>query len=399
MPRLPFLIIADDLTGAAEIAALGHARGLAAAVATEDKAVFPAGADLVVFDTDSRLDGPARAAQKISALARALAPRPRGLIYKKTDSVLRGPVRAELEALARGLGFPRILLVPANPALGRTVQNGRCAIAGAPLHQTAFARDPHHPATTDAVRDLLGDAGDFPVATLGPADPLPAAGLIVGDAATGADLAAWARRVTPELLPAGGAEFFAALLHARGLTPAPHPGETNPEPPVLVISGTLSPAGANLRARARQARVPLVSLPANALADSAAAQRAIDETHAHLTAENRALVTFDGPVSGDAQFAASLRHALARLAGELARRRAWRHLIVEGGATAAAIARALKWRDLRLTRAWAPGVASLRPRQSPACTLTLKPGSYAWPDALWQCVASPVSIHGLRTLS
>src|SRR4051812_19714049 len=118
MPRLPLVVIADDLTGAAEIAAIGHRHGLSASVisagsqATED-------VELLVFDTDSRLDEPDVAAEKISTLARALRERPRALIYKKTDSVLRGPVRAELEALARGLDTPRVLLVPANPALKR----------------------------------------------------------------------------------------------------------------------------------------------------------------------------------------------------------------------------------------------------------------------------------------
>jgi uncharacterized protein YgbK (DUF1537 family) len=61
---------------------------------------------------------------------------------------------------------------------------------------------------------------------------------------------------------------------------------------------------------------------------------------------------------------------------------AFRHLVVAGGATAATVLHALRWNELHVARVWAPGVVSLRPTAAPDCIVTLKPGSYAWPESL-----------------
>ena len=211
MARAPIIAIADDLTGAAEIAAIGRRHGLEAIVVTDGHAPM-SDADLIVFDTDSRLDPPTVATKKIAALAQLLARQPHSFVYKKTDSVLRGGVRTELETLATGIACPCVVLVPANPGLGRIVRGGRYSVGGVPLHHTTFAHDPHHPAATDSVRELLGDAGNFPIATLNSTDLLPRTGLIAGNATTRSDLDAWTRHLAAGVLPAGGAEFFAAVL-------------------------------------------------------------------------------------------------------------------------------------------------------------------------------------------
>lgn len=65
-------------------------------------------------------------------------------IYNKTDSVLRGNVTHEVEAVIQALGLDGVLLVPANPSLGRTIEGGRYFVRGRPLHETEFARDPRH---------------------------------------------------------------------------------------------------------------------------------------------------------------------------------------------------------------------------------------------------------------
>lgn len=387
MPRPPFLAIADDLTGAAEIAAFGLRHGLDSTVVT-GAATAASAAGLLVFDTDSRLDEPPCAREKLSALGRGLAHQPREIIYKKTDSVLRGAVRIEVEALAAALGFPRVLLLPANPTLGRTIRGGRYAIDGVALHQTAFARDPHHPAATDSVRDLLGDARSLPVAVHDPGDALPPTGIVVCNAATAADVQAWARRVGTDDLPAGGGEFFSALLSRRGLQPLAPTGAFSPAAPALIVSGTTSTAGATLRENARRDGIPVIPMPAAiAKADAAAAsaiQAWIEAVRLRLNEAGAAVAVFDGPVASDVRVAAAIRDAFARCVGELVACGALQHLLVEGGATAASIARRLGWHELRMAHEWAHGVASLRPDAVTALVFTMKPGSYAWPEALWR---------------
>ncbi len=387
MPRAPFIAIADDLTGAAEIAAFGFRHGLASVVAI-DGTNLPDQAELIVFDTDSRLDEPRVAAEKLSKLGSALARQPRDLLYKKTDSVLRGCVRAELEALAGALGLPRVVFLPANPTLGRTIRDGRYAIDGVPLHQTTFAHDPHHPAKSDSVRDLLGSAGALPVTVHHATDALPKAGLVVGNAASAADVHAWARQITAQDLPAGGGEFFSALLGQRGLNPPAPSREFLPGSPTLIVSGTTSSAGSTLRASARRDGVTLLPLPGTIASDRATAAADIEAwtkaVRARLAESGVALIVYDGPIVSGPLVAGAIRRAFAQCVGELVQRGALQHVIVEGGATAVAIARELDWRELRLAHEWSHGVASLRPVNHASLVLTMKPGSYAWPELLWR---------------
>jgi D-threonate/D-erythronate kinase len=63
-----------------------------------------------------------------------------------------------------------------------------------------------------------------------------------------------------------------------------------------------------------------------------------------------------------------------------------RHVMIEGGATAASILNVLGWQRLAVVREWVPGVATLRPAADEHLTITMKPGSYVWPSELWSHV-------------
>jgi uncharacterized protein YgbK (DUF1537 family) len=84
-----------------------------------------------------------------------------------------------------------------------------------------------------------------------------------------------------------------------------------------------------------------------------------------------------------------VRAAFAALAAALHREQALEHLLVEGGATASAIVRRLGWAQLDVVHEWAQGVVSLRPPADNRVLLTMKPGSYPWPEALWKHLAPP----------
>ena len=132
-------VIADDLTGAAELGAVGLRHGLRAEVIVNGK---PGGkADLVCVDTDSRSQTSEEAAKRAAAAAKMLQQAGVKWIYKKVDSILRGQVIAEIEAVMQQLGLQRALLAPANPSLGRTIQDGKYFVRGKPIHKTEFVRD------------------------------------------------------------------------------------------------------------------------------------------------------------------------------------------------------------------------------------------------------------------
>ena len=179
-------VIADDLTGAAELGAVGLRHGLSAEVVANGN---PSGeADLVCVDTDSRSQSPVEAARRVTAAVNMLQQAGAEWIYKKVDSVLRGQVMAEVEAMMQQLGFERALLAPANPSLGRTIRDGKYFIRGKLIHKTEFARDPQFPRTSARVLELLKTPQTFAINVCTLRDAMPETGIILAEAASPQDV-------------------------------------------------------------------------------------------------------------------------------------------------------------------------------------------------------------------
>src|ERR1044072_5016515 len=179
------VVIADDFTGAAELAGIGlryHLKvELGAQVNKDTKA------DLFVVATDTRTMSEADAVQEMEKHTRELMALRPEMIFKKTDSVLRGHVLAELRAQLSLTGFEKAVLVSANPALGRTIKDGRYYLQVKTVHESSFSYDPDFAITSSVITDMLRCNG-YPVAVKKPAEALPATGIIVGEANQTADL-------------------------------------------------------------------------------------------------------------------------------------------------------------------------------------------------------------------
>src|ERR1700752_2476946 len=109
VPSSAMLVIADDLSGAVETAAVLGLRRIV---------LGPGEANDAVVDLDSRARSAAEAARRI----RALSERP---TFKKIDSQLRGNVAAELRALGGEL-----VVAPSLPIEGRIVRGGVLYVNG-----------------------------------------------------------------------------------------------------------------------------------------------------------------------------------------------------------------------------------------------------------------------------
>lgn len=149
--------MADDATGALECASL--LAGFEVAICLDREMSWDSG--ILVVDTETRHLLPDEAGQRIAGWASAGD----AAIFKKTDSTLRGNIRAELLAL-----LPRgpVVYVPAYPALGRVVQDGRLLVHGIPVHQTEFASDGRHPVKSSVIADLL--PAELAVSIRGPSE-------------------------------------------------------------------------------------------------------------------------------------------------------------------------------------------------------------------------------------
>jgi D-threonate/D-erythronate kinase len=336
-PRTSIVILADDLTGAAEIGAAAHQRGLATVIATGTSRSRIL-SEAVVHDTDSRLLHPSDAARKIVSIAArcgiADATRSGVLVLKKIDSVLRGPVLAELDTLSAISHHTRVLLVPGNPRLGRVIRDGQFYVHGEPIHRTTFGRDPHHPARSSAVADLLGPLRRGPICFLRPGEPLPPSGLIVGEASTVEDLAYWASRVGADTLAAGSSTFLEAVLEARGHTrvaTAADPAETGV---VLVASGTTTDTTRAVLAALPADIVPRFPMPESCTISSGPeATKATDVWAAAilgaLAGHGRAVALPPTAALADPAAPGRIRAAFAAMIAELHKVQAFQHLVVE----------------------------------------------------------------------
>jgi uncharacterized protein YgbK (DUF1537 family) len=208
-------VVADDYTGAAELAGIGFSHGLSSGIQTEFGPECPD--ELVAIDTDSRSCPEPVAARRVAHIAGCLLSCGPTWIFKKVDSVLRGPVLAELRSMLLATGKRRAILAPANPSRGRIIRAGHYFVDGRPIEQSAFRNDPQCPIRSSDVLTMLGGHGspDVRVAGLDPCPKLPDAGIIVAETSTQEDVARWAASVASSTLAAGGADFFAALLAAK----------------------------------------------------------------------------------------------------------------------------------------------------------------------------------------
>jgi uncharacterized protein YgbK (DUF1537 family) len=157
-----WLIVADDLTGAADCAIAFGRRGRAAAVSWGE---ITAAADhqlpVLAYDAASRgLPAAAAADRHAEVLARLCEPG--RVLFKKIDSTLRGQPAAETAAAlahfkARS-GPAFAVFAPAFPATGRTTVDGRIRVQGRALEEAEVWQRDHTYANADLV-DVLAGAG------------------------------------------------------------------------------------------------------------------------------------------------------------------------------------------------------------------------------------------------
>jgi D-threonate/D-erythronate kinase len=157
-----WLILADDLTGAADCAIAFGRRGRPAAVMWDAVAdAFGHALPVLAYDAASRgLSAVAAALRHADVLARLSSPN--RILFKKIDSTLRGQPAAEIKAALAHLksrsGAAFGVLAPAFPATGRTTIDGRIQVNGHPLEEAEVWQRDHSYSNADLI-DVLASAG------------------------------------------------------------------------------------------------------------------------------------------------------------------------------------------------------------------------------------------------
>jgi uncharacterized protein YgbK (DUF1537 family) len=200
--------VADDLTGACDVAAA--LRPMSNGIVVEGPARWARpGSDrfaaaTIVRNTQSRTLPPSEAAGRVRAALADVPAAWRGILLKKIDTGLRGPLGAELDAAMDAIGAEVAVVLAALPEAGRATVGGMQLVDGVPVHETAFARDPHNPVSDARIGAVIEATSRRRTANVG-TDEMRRRGaaaaiarhraaratVIVGDATTDDDLVAW----------------------------------------------------------------------------------------------------------------------------------------------------------------------------------------------------------------
>ncbi|MGJ3242424.1 MAG: four-carbon acid sugar kinase family protein [Opitutales bacterium] len=369
------LVLADDVTGAAETAAL-----LALAGHPADLRLTPARGHTsgpVVLATLTRSLDPARVDERLEPLLAGSHRDGSPPLYLKMDSTLKGNPWADSRAVARRFGFAVALFAPAYPAQGRTLHGGR-------LHLRDRPTDAHLP---DRLR-----AQGAPTVIQAPVADSAVVGRVLAEAAqapAGEPVCLVidrpeAEHLLPALdrlaaagypaLPVGSAGCFRALL---GLPdePAEQPRATEPPacPRVLLLTGSEQPTTREQVAHWQERRGALIRT----------AGEAEPEELAQAWARGRP-VGIQLPVYRDA---ARARATVARLRPCLTGEKNTL-LVCTGGDTAALVLDCLGAEAVRIEGECLPGLPWGRIRDGGGGRLfwLSKAGGFGEPDALTRAI-------------
>jgi uncharacterized protein YgbK (DUF1537 family) len=133
------VILADDLSGAADCAVPFARSGVPTEVFLQPELVQETEGRVVSVDLNTRELTPGEAVQATS-LALTLIPAVDGTVwYRKIDSTLRGNIGPDVLATLRGIGDRRIIFcAPAFPDTGRTTVNGSVFVNGVSLEKSGI---------------------------------------------------------------------------------------------------------------------------------------------------------------------------------------------------------------------------------------------------------------------
>ena len=379
-------VIADDFTGAAELAGIGLRYHLNVELGTQVNKNTKA--DLFIIATDTRSLTEAEAVLDMQKHTRDLLTLQPTLIFKKTDSVLRGHILAEMRAQLSLTGFEKAVLVAANPALGRTIQNGRYYLHGKPVHESSFSHDPDFAITSSAVEDMLRSSG-YPLHIKRSDEVLPATGIIVGEAVQTADLQSWAAKVDNKTLVAGASGFFSAMLDK---ILGKQSGDLNSKktdrlPFSLFVCGTTFANSRNAIQQIKAAGGPVCYMPEDIIksvhSGTYSYVKWANEVVALVKQHGKAIVAIQAESTKDISIrGGQLKEKMAGLVKEVLQRSMVQELIVEGGATAWALICRSGLGQFFPVEEMAPGVVRMQ-TNDPGLFITVKPGSYQWPEGLW----------------
>jgi D-threonate/D-erythronate kinase len=362
-------IIADDFTGAAELAGISLRYGLTVELCLVD--VDYVNADVLIVCTDSRSVNK-KAAEKITAdvVEQILKLKPT-FIYKKIDSVLRGHVLAELQIQMQQTGFDKAFISPANPTLNRIITKGEYFVYGINISATDFANDPEFPIRHSSIKKMIGSNE---LMVLKHNDILPDKKIVIGEATSANDTAAWADKIDERWMLAGAGDFYAAILNKK--YKKIESKNIQFQLPHIYVCGT---AFEKRKTQIKQIdnKSHCVAYLSTAMINSENAndEEWLKKSNKIIQLNNRIVIA----INETSKDALSLRATMAKAVKKIIEKENIKEIFIEGGSTAAAVLQELKIKKLIPVNELERGVVRVLAND---LFITVKPGSYDLPNQI-----------------
>ena len=371
--------------------------------------------DILILDTNSRLDPPEVAYRKVFAATRELQQAGCRQFHNKTCSVFRGNIGAEFDAMLDALGLEFAVVVLGFPKNGRTTVDGIHYVHGKKLEDSEFRRDPIHPMQRSDLAGILQSQTKRKVSLL--THTVVEQGVealrdeilrmrahcqyLILDVTDQSALATIARAVHDEPVLCGSSAIAEELPAVWGAPQSQQQGHEVPprkKMGILIVAGSLMPQTAAQIEHLKGKGFPSFLLDTSRLFDSAQRETHLTELSAAISASLRSDrdTIFHSPHDPDALEAthrAAAAHSVSKteisrlvsesLAEVTARTLAdtgQNRLIVAGGETSASVCARLGINGMQVWKEIQPGLPSCVSLNDPPRMLVLKSGSFGKPD-------------------
>lgn len=398
--------IADDFTGATDLAIMLRRNGFRVAVAIEERdpgESARASLDALVVALKTRTAPTSAAVADSRAALRRLRTWGARQIYVKYcstfDSTDQGNIGPVLDLVSAELGAEKVVVAPALPANGRTVYRGHLFVGSDLLEHSSMRHHPLTPMTRSRVADLLRPQTPHAVAEIhhetvrqGPqairaAIDASAARYLVVDTIDDEDLNALGAAVADDAVVSGGSGLACGLRSPGAIvdTWLPVPGDRR-----VVLCGSASATTRRQVALAARTQPARRIDPRSALL---APETEIDAITEWVQAQpsGTAPVVYAASEPGDVvaevdgrSVAPAVEHVIAQTALRLVETAEVTRLLVAGGETSGAVVRGLGIGLLRIGPEISPGIcwSSATTANGDNITLALKSGNFG-PDDLF----------------
>ena len=380
-------VIADDLTGAAEIAGICLRHGIDVAFGIDS--IPEKEATVNVIATDSRSLTEEEAYQVHLQIAnKILKKNSEQIIFKKCDSVLRGYVITELSALMSASEKKSVLLQSSNPIGNRCIRNGIYFVNDIKIENTSFLSDPDFPSKTSSVKNLLLERSSKNTMEIYTKmiNKINSKGVYIPDCNSEADLKKNLNLYSEKIIIGGSAAFFEQFLIKMNLTSKIKVStKYSVSEGYLLASGSAHPKSIIYSEMLQNNNCPVVTFQHHLLLEHIKGSdlRKWKREIAKIYKENKKLgLRISNDIIHFDNCSKELKNRMSLVIKELFKTSEIDELFIEGGATAYDILKKLEWNSFTPTSELAPGVVRIQYDRNIKKHITIKPGSYEWPDEL-----------------